>query len=216
MRRFLRAALAIVGAYLLGSLPFSFWTVRRLTGGDVRRMGSGNPGATNVLRVAGPKAAAAALAGDVGKGALAVVLPRLAGEPPQVVAASAVAATAGHVFPVFMELRGGKGVATGFGALLALAPWPAAGSLGVFAATLAGSRYVSIGSLAGAVSFPLLLALRRRPGDGPSLIAAGCIAALVLGRHRANLKRLAEGAELRFERRQMERAAAAEPAETAG
>lgn len=199
--RALRATLCVGGAYLLGSLPFSFWTVRRVTGGDVRDMGSGNPGATNVLRVAGPKAAAAALAGDVGKGVLAVALPRLAGAPPAVTAAAAVAATAGHVYPAFLGLRGGKGVATAFGALAALAPLPAAASFGVFAATVAGTRYVSIGSAAGALSFPLFVALRRRRGDRPLLAAAGAIAALVLGRHRENLRRLLSGAEMRFERR---------------
>jgi len=196
----LRDVACVAGSYLLGSLPFSYWIVRRSTGGDVRRMGSGNPGATNVLRVAGPRAAGTALAGDVGKGALAVVAARLAGAPPPVVAAAAVATTAGHVFPAFLGWRGGKGVATGFGALAALAPLPAAGSLGAFAATVAVGRYVSLGSLAGALSFPLFVALRRRRGDAPLLVAAGCIAALVLGRHGGNLKRLRRGSEQRFER----------------
>jgi len=208
VKRLFGGLLAVLSAYLLGSLPFSFWSVRKVTGGDVRSMGSGNPGATNVLRVAGPKAAAAALAGDVGKGVLAVTLPRLTGAPPGVLAATAVAATAGHVFPAFMGLRGGKGVATGFGALVALAPLPAAASLATFAATVGATRYVSIGSLAGALSFPVFLLVRRRPGDGPLLVAAGCVAALVLGRHGENLKRLRSGAELRFERRHMEHVAA--------
>lgn len=197
----IRAVLSTLLAYLLGSVPFSYLIVRRTTGEDVRRMGSGNPGATNVLRVAGPRAGAMALACDVLKGSLAVAVPRLLGAPRPAASAAAVAVTAGHVFPAFLGLRGGKGAATGFGALTALAPWEAAGSLAAFGGTLAATRYVSLASMAGAVTFPVLVAARglggRRPD--PSLLAAtGAVTALVLVRHGGNLRRLRSGSEHRL------------------
>jgi glycerol-3-phosphate acyltransferase PlsY len=186
------------GAYLLGSIPFSYLITRRVTGGDVRQMGSGNPGATNVLRVAGSGAGALALAADVGKGALAVALPRGLGAPTQVQAACAVAATAGHVFPAFLGLRGGKGVATAFGSLATLAPRAAAGSAAVFASTVAVTGYVSVGSLAGTATFPLILAVRaRQRRGGPAvLVATVAISILVAVRHGENLRRLRDGSEL--------------------
>jgi len=204
-RRWLDAVVwlaCVAGAYVLGSIPFSYLIARRVTGGDVRRMGSGNPGATNVLRVAGTGAGIAALTGDVGKGALAVALPRWLGAPREVQAAAAVAATAGHVFPAFLGLRGGKGVATAFGALTTLAPRAALGSLAVFSLTVAATRYVSVGSLAGTATFSLIVATRARkhPG-GLALLAAGvAIAGLVSVRHRDNLRRLRTGSEHRLTR----------------
>jgi len=191
-------ALMVAGAYLLGSVPFSYLIVRRLTGLDVRQLGSGNAGATNALRVAGPGAGVASLLGDVGKGALATGLPRLLGAPRPVAAAAAVAVTAGHVYPAFLHLRGGKGTATGFGALVTLAPGAAAGSLGVFAAMVGTTRYVSLGSVGGAAAFPLLVALhalRRRRPDLDLFFAGTAITALIVSRHRSNLSRLRSGAE---------------------
>lgn len=191
----------IAGAYVLGSVPFSYLVVRRLTGLDVRHFGSGNPGATNALRVGGPAAGAASLLGDAGKGIVATAVPRLLGAPPPVAAASAVAVTAGHIYPVFLGLRGGKGTATGFGALVSLAPLAATGSLGVFSATVAATRYVSLGSVVAAGSFPLFVAagkMRRRGGGADILAAAGAIAALVVTRHRGNLRRLWAGVERRL------------------
>jgi glycerol-3-phosphate acyltransferase PlsY len=228
MRRLLWLAM-VAGAYLLGSLPFSYLIVRRLTGLDVRHLGSGNPGATNALRVAGPVAGAVTLLGDVGKGALATALPRLAGAPQPVSAAAAVAVTAGHVFPAFLHLRGGKGTATAFGALVTLAPGAAAASVGIFAVLAGTTRYVSLGSVGAAAAFPLLVAHRalRRRGREPELfVAAVAIAALVVARHRSNLSRLRAGAERKLGEERGERAprrerpaaggdAAAEPAEEA-
>ena len=188
----------VPAAYLLGSVPFSYLIVRRLTGLDVRHLGSGNPGATNALRVAGPGAGLATLLGDAGKGAMATLLPRYAGAPRPVAAAAAVAVTAGHVFPAFLHLRGGKGTATAFGALVTLDPASAAGSAGVFAALVAATRYVSLGSVGAAAAFPLLVALRslRRHHLEPDVfVAASAITALVVARHRSNLVRLRAGAE---------------------
>lgn len=209
MRRRLLWLALVAGAYLLGSLPFSYLIVRRLTGLDVRRLGSGNAGATNALRVAGPGAGAATLLLDVGKGALAAGLPRLLGAPGAVSAAAAVAVTAGHVFPAFLHLRGGKGTATAFGALVTLAPGAAAGSLGVFAALVGTTRYVSLGSMGAAAAFPLLVAarvLRRRHVEPELFVAAVAIAALVVSRHRTNLLRLRAGAERKLGEERGERA----------
>lgn len=185
-------------SYLLGSVPFSYLVVRWLTGLDVRSFGSGNPGATNALRVGGAKAGAASLLGDLGKGVAATALPRALGAPPAVSAASAVAVTAGHVYPAFLGLKGGKGTATGFGALVTLAPVAATGSLALFSATVAKTRYVSLGSVVAAGSFPLLVAAgarRRRDGGVEVLSAAAAITAMIINRHRGNLRRLRSGEE---------------------
>lgn len=194
----IRWFLWVAVAYVLGSVPFSYLVVRRLTGLDVRSYGSGNPGATNALRVGGTGAGAASLLGDLGKGVAATALPRVLGAPPAVSAASAVAVTAGHVYPVFLGLKGGKGTATGFGALVSLAPLAATGSLAVFAATVAKTRYVSLGSVVAAGSFPLLVAAgarRRRDGGVEVLSAAAAITAMIINRHRGNLRRLRHGEE---------------------
>lgn len=197
----IRWLLSVAGAYLLGSIPFAYLIVRWFTGHDLRQMGSRNPGATNALRVAGIGAGVTVLLCDAGKGAAAVALPRLWKAPPELPAATAVAVTAGHVFPAFMGLRGGKGAATGFGALAVLEPVAALGSLAVFATTVATTRYVSAGSLAGAVALPVLVvgrALQSRRGRPELIIATGAIAALVVGRHRANISRLASRSERRL------------------
>lgn len=199
--RRLGALLLMTGAYLLGSVPFSYLVVRRRTGLDVREVGSGNPGATNVLRVAGPAAGATALVCDVGKGVAAVVVPRWLGQPPEVAAGSAVAAVSGHIFPAYQRFRGGKGVATAFGALAALTPRAAVGSVLVFAGTVAATRYVSLGSMAGAAAFPVLMAAdaRRRGRAEPAIFAAaGTVAALVIARHHGNVRRLTLGTERRL------------------
>jgi glycerol-3-phosphate acyltransferase PlsY len=192
----------VAAAYVLGSIPFSYLIARKVTGGDVRQMGSGNPGATNVMRVAGTGAGVAALATDVGKGVAAVSVPRWLGASMEVQAASAVAATAGHVYPVFLGWRGGKGVATAFGALTTLAPRAALGSVAVFVGTVAATRYVSVGSLAGTATFSLIVATRARsrPGGAALLAASVAVAGLVGVRHRENLRRLRTGGEYRLSR----------------
>jgi len=118
----LRGVLLIGGAYLLGGIPFGILAARMGGGVDLRRVGSGNIGATNVLRSVGRGAAVLTLAGDIGKGALAVGLARLTDAPPAVVAGTALAAVLGHLFPVFAGFRGGKGVATMLGVVLAAMP----------------------------------------------------------------------------------------------
>jgi len=187
----------VLAAYLLGSIPFSFLVARAFGVRDVRRVGSGNVGATNVMRSAGKLAGALALLLDVGKGAAATFAAlRLAPADPVVGALAALAAIAGHMFPVWLRFRGGKGVATGFGAFLPLAPRAAALAAIVFALTVAASRYVSVGSIAAALA---LIALAFAFGaPGPVAAAAALTAALIVFRHRSNLQRLRQGTERRL------------------
>ena len=169
----LAAAALVAGAYLLGSISFSYLIVRVLQGRDVRTVGSGNAGATNVLRAAGKLPGIAALVLDVAKGVAAVVIARSLAAPPPVVGGCAVAVVLGHVFPVFLGFRGGKGVATAAGALGALAPLALVPAVVVLVAVVAWKRYVSLGSIVAALTFPAALALGRaaagsRPTAGSS------------------------------------------------
>jgi glycerol-3-phosphate acyltransferase PlsY len=191
------AALQVVAvAYLIGSIPFSFLVARAFGVHDVRQVGSGNVGATNVLRSAGKAAGALALVLDVGKGAAASALAgRLAPGEAALPAAAAVAAVVGHMFPVWLRFQGGKGVATGLGAFAPLAPMAALGAIAVFAVVALATRFVSLGSVAGGVVLAgLALSLR-----GPDPVAAGAAlsAALVVFRHRSNLRRILRGTERR-------------------
>jgi acyl phosphate:glycerol-3-phosphate acyltransferase len=186
----------VLGAYLLGSISFSYLIVKAREGMDVRTVGSGNAGATNVLRASGKGPAAAVLLLDMTKGVLAVAVARWLQATPPVVGAAAVAVVLGHVFPVFLGFRGGKGVATSAGALGALAPAAMLFTLLVFVLVVSWKRYVSLGSMAAAAAFPLLAWAGRRD---PSLIAASAAIALVIVvKHRTNLRRLLRGAEPRL------------------
>lgn len=189
------AATLVAGAYLLGSVSWSVVIVKLLQGLDVRTVGSGNAGATNVLRAAGKKAGAAVLALDVAKGITAVAVPRALDAPPAVVSGAAVAVVVGHVFPVFFGFRGGKGVATALGALGTLAPSAMALGLVVFLAVVAWKRYVSLGSVVTAALFPLLAWITDRGRDPWLLLASGAIAVLIVTKHSRNLQRLRRGTE---------------------
>lgn len=190
-------SLALLGAaYLLGSVPFSFLVARWFGVKDVRQVGSGNVGATNVMRSAGRGAGLLAFLLDAGKGAAAawlasLVEPGTSPLPPL----AAVAAVLGHMYPVWLGFRGGKGVATGAGAFVPLAPAATAGSFVAFAVTAALTRYVSLGSIAGAIA---LATLAFALGSPPAVAwAAAIVAALVIWKHRGNLQRLARGTESR-------------------
>ena len=189
----------IAVAYLIGSIPFSFLVARAFGVHDVRQVGSGNVGATNVLRSAGKAAGALALLLDLGKGAAASALAgRLAPGEAALCGAAAVAAVVGHMYPVWLRFQGGKGVATGLGAFAPLVPKAALGALAVFAFTALATRFVSLGSVAGGVALAgLALALR---GPDPVAIAAALAAALVIFRHRSNLWRILGGTEHRMGR----------------
>jgi glycerol-3-phosphate acyltransferase PlsY len=193
-------ALGVVIAYLIGSLPFSFLVARAFGVADVRHVGSGNVGATNVLRSAGRGPGALALGLDVAKGALAVaVAGRLAPDHPWVPAAAAAAAVVGHVAPVFLGFRGGKGVATGLGAFAVLEPLAALIALPIFGVAVAATRYASLGSVLGAASLALMTLVFR--GLDAVTVAALAAAALIVLRHHSNLRRILDGTERRLDER---------------
>jgi acyl phosphate:glycerol-3-phosphate acyltransferase len=192
------ALVVVAAAYLVGSIPFSFLVARAFGVADVRRVGSGNVGATNVLRSAGRGAAAAALGLDAAKGALAVALAlRLAPGHPVLPALAAGAAVVGHVYPVWLGLRGGKGVATGLGAFAMLEPVAALIAVPIFGLTVATTQFASLGSVVGAASLALLALVFR--GPDPVAIAAIATAALIVLRHRSNLRRVLDGTEPRVD-----------------
>ena len=189
------AAAALVGvAYLLGSVAFAVLLVRLSTGKDIRTEGSGNAGATNVLRAHGKGLGLAVAVLDIAKGALAVVLVRFVTADPRYAAAAAFAAVLGHVFPLYYGFRGGKGVATAVGAFLVLAPWPTLVCVGIFVLVVAVTRYVSLGSVVAMVLLPPIAGLVFH-APRPVVLAAAATAVLVVLKHRDNLKRLASGTE---------------------
>jgi glycerol-3-phosphate acyltransferase PlsY len=188
-------AAGLVGvAYLIGSFSFAVILVRFRTGRDIRTEGSGNAGATNVLRSHGRALGLAVAALDIAKGAAAVLLVWLVTAEPRYAAAAGFAAILGHVFPVFYGFRGGKGVATAVGAFLVLAPVATLICVGLFVAAVAVTRYVSVGSIIAIVLLPPIAGgIFHAPR--PVVIAAAGTAILVVLKHRENLKRLVSGAE---------------------
>jgi len=188
-------AAALVGvAYLLGSISFAVLLVRLSTGKDIRSEGSGNAGATNVMRAHGKKLGLAVAALDIAKGAGAVLLVRAVTADSRYAAAAAFAAILGHVFPIFYGFRGGKGVATAVGAFLVLTPWATLVCVGIFVAVVAWTRYVSLGSVvAMALLPPIAGVLFHAPR--PVVMAAAGAAFLIVWKHRENLRRLARGEE---------------------
>jgi acyl phosphate:glycerol-3-phosphate acyltransferase len=187
-------AFALVLAYLLGSIPFSYLVARR-KGIDVRTVGSGNVGATNVMRSAGRAAGLTAFALDFLKGSLATWLAlRLAG--PTVAAGAAVIAVMGHMYPVWLSFKGGKGVATGAGAFIPILPVAAISGLVTFGVVARLTRYASVGSIAGASALPVVALLMRAPM--PSCAAAAVAAGLIVWKHRENVRRIAAGTERRL------------------
>jgi len=182
-------------AYLLGSIPFGYLIVRWQRGIDVRATGSGSIGATNVMRNLGVLGFVATFVLDAGKGLLAVQLAsRLTYGDPKFVAAAAFAAVLGHCFPVWLGFRGGKGVATGVGVFIAIAPLQVVLALVIFAIVVAIWRYVSLGSIVATAAFPILLHLMKHPPIEVVLGAAGA-AAIIIARHHANIARLLKGTE---------------------
>lgn len=205
------ATVAVV-SYLLGSIPFGYILVRLFLKTDVRTLGSGNIGATNVLRSGGKGLGAATFILDAAKGAAAVALAALiapqltAYAPRNIEALAAVVAVLGHMFPVWLRFRGGKGVATGFGVFLVAAPWAALAAITVFTVVLMLTRYVSLASILGAGSFPLFAYFLVHGDRPPFFIAAQIIvASLIILKHHANIRRLLTGTENRFGSRPQER-----------
>jgi glycerol-3-phosphate acyltransferase PlsY len=194
----MNAALGLVIAYLLGGIPFGYLLVKLTTGRDVRAAGSGNIGATNVLRTTGRAAGVATLLLDIGKGYLAVWLEgRLTGANAEWMSAAALAVMAGHSYPVFLRFRGGKAVAAFVGAWLCLTPLPLAAVLIVFVCLTAWTRHISLGSIVAAGTFPLAVWLIEHP---PAMVVGAAIlsGALIVYRHRENIARLHAGNESVF------------------
>ena len=203
--------LALPIAYLIGSVPFGYLIVKLTSGGDIRQTGSGGTGATNVSRRAGKLAGIATLILDALKGAVAVIVAAKWCEQfqPNVISAdwiisgSAVAAIVGHIFPVWLKFRGGKGVATGAGVFLMLLPLAVLCAGVVFAITVVLTRYVSLGSMVGALAIPLSTWLmhvfvQQDLNLAPRLTAAIVGALLIVFAHRGNIRRLMKGTEPKF------------------
>lgn len=190
----------LVPAYLLGAVPTSYLVARSVAGVDLREHGSRNLGATNLYRLLGWRAAVPVGAFDVAKGA-APVLAFLAttGEPSWWALVVGTAAVLGHVFSPFVRFRGGKGVATAAGVFLAYVPAAIGGAAVVWVALVAASGYVSLGSIAAAAAFPLLVRVLY-PGRGAAFWAALAVAAFLVFNHRSNIRRLLAGTEARFRR----------------
>lgn len=196
----------IITSYLLGSIPAGYLLVRVIRKQDIRTVGSGNIGATNVLRSGGKGLGAATFLLDMLKGCAAVWLgalgaPILMPDSPlrNVEALAALCAVLGHMFPIWLRFRGGKGVATGFGVFLVAAPWAALAAISVFFVVLYLTRYVSLASILGAAGFPVF-AWFLVQGDRPWLFLAvqTIVALLIILKHHQNIRRLLTGSESRF------------------
>jgi acyl phosphate:glycerol-3-phosphate acyltransferase len=207
--------LTIVGAvsYLLGSIPFGYLLVKTFRGQDIRLSGSGNIGATNVARSGAKGLGAFTLLLDVLKGLLAVWLAALLARSKfndcgdfvgfpcvrtlPLIAVAALFVVMGHIFPVWLKFKGGKGVATALGVFLFIFPMAIPVSLVIFILVVATTRYVSLGSVLGAIAFPIAAYFFYRP-DWYSLALVAAIAAIIIGKHHANIARLLAGTESRF------------------
>jgi len=199
--------LAAAAAYVVGAVPVGYLVARLFGIADIRRHGSGNIGATNVLRTAGRLPAIATLLGDIAKGYLAVALAgAVGGGEPRALAVGAVAAVVGNCWSVFLGFRGGKGGATGLGALLRLTPLATLAALPVFVVVVATTRFVSLGSLLSAACVPFGAWALGSPR--PAVAGAVAVAAIVVLRHHENIARLRAGTEHRLGER---RASAAQP-----
>lgn len=189
--------LAAVIAYLLGAIPFGYLLVKLTTGTDVRSGGSGNIGATNVLRTTGRVAGVATLLLDIGKGYFAVWLAGwLTNQSLQAMAIAALAVMAGHAYPVFLKFKGGKAVASFVGAFLCLTPLALLAVLVVFVVIVGWTRFISMGSIAGAATFPIAVWLMTK---SLMLTLVGLAAGVfIIYKHRSNIQRLHSDTENRF------------------
>ncbi|MDQ6999613.1 MAG: glycerol-3-phosphate 1-O-acyltransferase PlsY [Mariprofundus sp.] len=184
---------AVVAAYLLGSVPFGLLLTKLLSHRDPREHGSGNIGATNAMRTGGKLVGALTLLADITKGVIPVLLALLAGLPETWIAAIAAATFLGHIFPLYLGFKGGKGVATMLGVMLPWQPVTAGIGILVWLIALKTSHYVSLSSIVAAVLLPLLIV--STGGSVPALLVGVMIAALVTWKHADNIKRLMGGTE---------------------
>ena len=193
------SVLLLVAAYVSGAIPFGVVIGKVLRGSDLRDIGSGSTGSTNALRAYGPRISALVLACDILKGAIPVVAARWLDADPWIVGAAAVLTVVGHCWSPFIEFDGGKGVATGAGALIALQPWVAFAILLMVLIVLL-TRYVSLGSIISAVSIGAALSVAAvwDKEAAAVAVAAVIIAAIIVWRHRGNIERLLDGSERRI------------------
>src|SRR5215831_5916526 len=188
------AFLVLVIAYLLGAIPFGYLLMKAKTGEDVRAKGSGNIGATNVMRVGGKVAGIATLLLDIGKGYLAVWIAKRVCGCDLLMSAAALTVMAGHAYPIFLRFKGGKAVASFVGAFLCLTPWALVVEIVVFVGVVFWTRHISMGSIVGAATFPLAVWLvQHAPWEA---VAASIIGAtFIIYRHSGNIDRLRAGTE---------------------
>ncbi len=189
--------LLVAFAYFVGSIPFAYIFVRYVTGRDVRKEGSGNVGATNALRSAGWKVGVSVTILDTAKGSLAVWAMMVFNPESAWLSASMLAVVAGHCFPPWLLFRGGKGVATGLGAFLVIAPLSALAAVGVWFVMLAAFRWVSLASMTATASFPVLIQIIDYP-DWITLASVAAAAILIILRHHSNIRNLVTGHEQRL------------------
>lgn len=204
MQQPLRIAIVLITAYFLGSIPFGYLIVRARAGADIRETGSGGTGATNVSRRAGKGAGVLTLILDALKGVAAILIGRLIlGESFGAITGAAILVIIGHMFPIWLGFRGGKGVATGVGVFLVLAPLAVLAAGVIFLAIVLLTRYVSLGSITAATTIPLFVWLQHGlilpvPNLGATMGAAVVSASLIIFAHRSNIQRLLEGTESKF------------------
>jgi acyl phosphate:glycerol-3-phosphate acyltransferase len=189
-------AIILILAYCVGSVPFALLLARRWGADDLRRVGSGNVGAANVLRASGVRAGVLVALLDIAKGAVSVGLAMRLSSDASAPAAAGLAAIIGHIYPVWLRFRGGKGVATACGVFSVLTPYAALPAFVLFLVTAWGTRYVSLGSLVATIALPPIAYAMGSPVA--SLVAACAAAVLILLRHRGNLGRLRAGTERRL------------------
>ena len=188
--------LAIIAAYLIGSVPFAFLLSRRWSTADLRTVGSGNLGAANVLRASGVRAGVLVALLDAAKGAASVALAMRMSPGPVVPAAAGLAAIVGHIYPVWLKFKGGKGVATACGVFSLLTPVAVPPALLVFLVAVWASKYISLGSILASIALPSIA--YATGASAASLGAAVAAGALIIFRHRGNLTRLVGGTERRL------------------
>jgi acyl phosphate:glycerol-3-phosphate acyltransferase len=194
-------AFLIVLAYLIGSIPTAVWVSSKIYGIDIREHGSGNAGATNTFRILGAKAGSAVMLGDMMKGFIAVKLSLLSNFSWDSEAITnlqvglGLAAVVGHIFPIWADFRGGKGIATLFGMILSIQPLVAVSLVGVFVAILFVTRYVSLSSITASIAFPVLIVFIFREPEISYKVFAIATACLVVLTHHKNIGRLISGNE---------------------
>jgi glycerol-3-phosphate acyltransferase PlsY len=188
-------AAVITAAYLIGSIPFALILSRRW-GADLRRVGSGNLGAANVMRASGVSAGVLVAALDMAKGAASVWIAARVSDGAELPAAAGLAAILGHIYPIWLRFRGGKGVATACGVFSMLTPLAVPPALALFAVTVWFTKYISLGSVLASMALPPLAYALGSPA--PAVIAAGAAAAIIVFRHRSNVLRVWLGTERRL------------------